>query len=151
MVKEGALQNGAFDAVVCTHWAEGGLGAITLADSVMKACDQASKFRFLYDLNSSLEEKILQISKEMYGAGNVELLPAVQEKLKKYTEQGYGKLPICMAKTQNSLTGDPNIKGAPTGFTLKINDVTISVGAGFVIPIVGEVNITCSYNNLRIL
>ncbi|KOX69389.1 C-1-tetrahydrofolate synthase, cytoplasmic [Melipona quadrifasciata] len=75
----------------------------------------------------------------MYGAGEVVLADKVQEKIKKYNQLGYDKLPLCMAKTSNSLTGDPSIKGAPTGFTLKITDIFVSVGAGFIVPMVGEI------------
>jgi len=90
-------------------------------------------------VNLSIEDKINLIAKEMYGAGRVELAPRVQEVIKKYTAQGYGKLPVCMAKTSLSLTGDADVKGAPKDFTLKINDITISTGAGFIIPICGEI------------
>nr|XP_022911778.1 C-1-tetrahydrofolate synthase, cytoplasmic [Onthophagus taurus] len=139
LVKEAAVKNGAFDAVVCNHWAEGGAGAVGLADAVIKACETQNSFKFLYDVNMGIEEKIFAIAKEMYGAGNVEYSEKVMESIKKYTEQGFDKLPICMAKTPLSLTGDPTIKGAPTDFTLKINDISISVGAGFIIPICGEI------------
>lgn len=132
-------ENGAFGAVKCTHWAQGGLGALDLADTVERACAQPSNFHFLYDLNISLEEKINTIAKKVYGAGSVKMTPQVEEKLKEYTAKGYGNFPLCMAKTALSTTGDPSVKGAPSGFVLDINDVTISVGAGFVIPIVGEI------------
>ena len=139
MVKKAAVENGAFDAVLCTHWAEGGLGATELADAVIRASQQPPKFNFLYDLNLTLEAKMNKIAKDMYGAKSVELSPSVKEKIEQYEAQGYGGLPICMAKTPLSLTGDPSIKGAPKGFTLKINDVTLSAGAGFIVPICGEI------------
>ncbi|KAK7870032.1 hypothetical protein R5R35_011995 [Gryllus longicercus] len=141
VIKEAALSCGAASAVVCNHWAEGGLGAADLADSVIQqTCHPTGNMRFLYDLTIPLEEKINIIAQQMYGAGNVELSPHVQKMLQTYTEQGYHNLPICMAKTSNSLTGDPSIKGAPKGFTLKVNDVFISVGAGFVVTVVGEIS-----------
>lgn len=140
LVQEEAVRNGAFGAAVSSHWADGGAGAVKLAEAVMSACDRPNQFKFLYDLDKPFDEKIQTISREMYGAKNVVYTPEVASKLKMYEEKGYGNLPICMAKTAGSLTGDPTIKGAPTGFDLKINDVSLSAGAGFVIPIVGEVS-----------
>ncbi|XP_044265434.1 C-1-tetrahydrofolate synthase, cytoplasmic-like [Tribolium madens] len=140
LVKEEAIRNGAFGAAVSNHWAQGGAGAIDLAELVMDACEEENNFKFLYNLNASLDEKIQVISREMYGAKNVVYTPEVTQKLKMYQEKGYGNLPICMAKTAASLTGDPSIKGAPTGFDLRINDVSLSAGAGFVVPIVGEIS-----------
>ncbi|KAF5274072.1 hypothetical protein FQR65_LT04470 [Abscondita terminalis] len=139
MVKQASKENGAFDAVHCTHWAEGGQGAVNLANAVIAASEQKSRFRFLYDVNMSIEDKMNTIAREMYGADKVELAPRVQEIISQYTAQGYGHLPICMAKTPLSLTGDPSIKGAPKGFVLKINDMTLSAGAGFIVPICGEI------------
>ncbi|KAF3421498.1 hypothetical protein E2986_02741 [Frieseomelitta varia] len=139
LLKQAAIESGATDAVICNHWAEGGAGAIELADAVIAATNKINNFRLLYDLNIGIEEKINTIAKEMYGAGEVVLTDKVQEKIKKYTQLGYDKLPLCMAKTSNSLTGDPSIKGAPTGFTLKITDIFVSVGAGFIVPMVGEI------------
>ncbi|XP_037963344.2 C-1-tetrahydrofolate synthase, cytoplasmic [Plutella xylostella] len=140
LVKDYALQNGAFRAVVCDHWARGGLGAVDLADAVIAACDQPSTFKYLYPLQDSIQNKIERIAKEMYGAGKVEYTDEVLQKIKVFTEKGYDKLAICMAKTSNSLTGDAAVKGAPTGFTLKISDIFVSVGAGFVVPMVGEIS-----------
>lgn len=139
LLKQAAIESGATDAVICNHWAEGGAGAIELADAVIAATNKTSNFKLLYDLNIDIEEKINTIAKEMYGAGEVVLADKVQEKIKKYNQLGYDKLPLCMAKTSNSLTGDPSIKGAPTGFTLKITDIFVSVGAGFIVPMVGEI------------
>ncbi|XP_063627922.1 C-1-tetrahydrofolate synthase, cytoplasmic isoform X1 [Cydia splendana] len=141
LVQQFAEKNGAFRAVMCDHWARGGEGALDLADAVIDACDSPSSFRFLYPLEGqSIQDKILTIAKEMYGAGDVQYTDEVLQKIKMFTEKGYDKFPICMAKTSNSLTGDPAIKGAPTGFTLRINDVFVSVGAGFVVPMVGEIS-----------
>ncbi|GBP03923.1 C-1-tetrahydrofolate synthase, cytoplasmic [Eumeta japonica] len=139
-VRKFALDNGAFRAVICDHWAKGGLGALDLADAVIEACEQPSSFKFLYPLELSIQDKIKQIASEMYGAGQIEYTDEVLEKIKVFTEKGYDKLPICMAKTSNSLTGDPSIKGAPVGFTLRISDMFVSVGAGFVVPMVGEIS-----------
>ncbi|XP_020278510.1 C-1-tetrahydrofolate synthase, cytoplasmic isoform X1 [Pseudomyrmex gracilis] len=139
LVKRLALESGASDAVICTHWAEGGLGALKLADALTAATEKPNNFHLLYNLDSSIEDKINKIAKEMYGAGQVVLAEKVQKKIEEYNKLGYNKLPLCMAKTSNSLTGDPSIKGAPTGFTLNITDIFVSVGAGFVVPMVGEI------------
>ncbi|GAB1868328.1 C-1-tetrahydrofolate synthase, cytoplasmic [Camponotus japonicus] len=139
LVKQAALESGATDAVVCTHWADGGPGAIALADAVIAATEKPSNFKLLYNLEDSIEEKINKIAKEMYGAGQVVFTEAVQKKIENYNKLGYNKFPICMAKTANSVTGDPAIKGAPTGFTLNITNMFVSVGAGFIVPMVGEI------------
>ncbi|XP_014475137.1 PREDICTED: C-1-tetrahydrofolate synthase, cytoplasmic isoform X2 [Dinoponera quadriceps] len=139
LVKQAALESGASDAIICTHWANGGAGATALADAVIAAANKPSNFKVLYDLEDSIEEKINKVAKEIYGAGRVVLAENVQEKIENYNKLGYNKLPICMAKTSNSLTGDPSIKGAPIGFTLDITDIFVSVGAGFVVPMVGEI------------
>lgn len=141
IVRKKSLEFGASDAVCCTHWADGGLGAVGLAQSIVEVCENPSKnVRFLYELSLPLEEKINIIAKRVYGAGSVELDPKVKARLEQYTKKGYGNLPLCMAKTPLSITGDPAIKGAPTGFVLNITDVSISVGAGFVIPMVGKIS-----------
>lgn len=126
--------------MISRHWSEGGAGAAELADAVVNACKSpSSNFHYLYDLNSSIDEKIQTIAKTMYGAGSVEYQQHVKDRIKLYKEQGFSNLPICMAKTSNSLTGDATIKGAPTGFKLVINDITISAGAGFIVPICGDI------------
>jgi len=131
---------GAFDAIICSHWAHGGLGAKDLAIAVDKACSQQSNFKFLYDLSLPIEEKIRVIAKEIYGADDIELLPEAKTKIDRYTAQGFSGLPICMAKTHLSLSADPSKKGAPTGFTIPIRDVRASVGAGFLYPLVGTMS-----------
>ncbi|XP_044730108.1 C-1-tetrahydrofolate synthase, cytoplasmic [Chrysoperla carnea] len=141
LVKKAAKNAGAFDAVCCSHWAEGGEGALELAEAVEKASNSASNFKLLYPLNSlSITQKIEHIAREMYGAGGIELNEKVKTQIEVYEKQGLGNLPICMSKTSMSLTGDPNIKGAPTGFTLKISDIFVSAGAGFIVPMVGEIS-----------
>ncbi|XP_076645117.1 pug C-1-tetrahydrofolate synthase, cytoplasmic isoform X1 [Halictus rubicundus] len=139
LVKQAAIESGAADAVICNHWAQGGAGATELADAVIAATNKPSNFKVLYDLNVSIEEKINTIAKEMYGAGEVVLAEKVQKKIETYNKLGYNKLPLCMAKTSNSLTGDASVKGAPTGFQLNITDIFVSVGAGFVVPMVGDI------------
>ncbi|XP_023706338.1 C-1-tetrahydrofolate synthase, cytoplasmic [Cryptotermes secundus] len=140
LLEKTSLENGAFCAVICKHWAEGGAGALELADAVIEACNKPTEFRFLYDLDLPLEDKIRKIAQEMYGAGDIELSPDVRKLLENYNKQGYNRLPVCMAKTPLSLTGDPAVKGAPTGYMLPVKDVIVSAGAGFVVPIVGEIS-----------
>ncbi|XP_044013405.1 C-1-tetrahydrofolate synthase, cytoplasmic isoform X1 [Aphidius gifuensis] len=139
LVKDSAMKNGAFNAVICNHWARGGEGAIELADAVIEAVDKPSNFKLLYDLDLSIEEKINIIATKMYGAGEIILHDIVKEKIKNYSQFGYDKLPLCMAKTSNSLTGDPLVKNSPRNFKLEITDIFVSVGSGFVVPMVGEI------------
>ena len=122
------------------HWAEGGAGAVNLAHAVVKACSTASKFKFLYPLEMSIKEKIETIVREVYGGAGVEYSAEAEEKIKVYTRQGFDKLPICMAKTHLSLSHDPNLKGAPTGFTVPVRDIRASVGAGFLYPLLGTMS-----------
>merc|ERR1712136_278714 len=133
-------EQGAFDAVICSHWAHGGQGAVALAEAVVKAAEQPSNFKFLYDLDQTIEEKIETIAKEIYGADGVDISPAAQVQIDRYKAQGFSKLPICMAKTHLSFSHDPLLKGAPTGFTVPIREVRASVGAGFLYPLVGTMS-----------
>ncbi|VDK43941.1 unnamed protein product [Cylicostephanus goldi] len=139
MVIDKSLSHGAAKAVVSSHWSYGSDGAVQLAQALVDITSGPKPdFRFLYPLDISLEEKIATIAREIYGADGIELSEEAQEKIERYTRQGFGKLPICMAKTHLSLSHDPTKKGAPTGFTLPIRDVRASVGAGFIYPLVGE-------------
>lgn len=140
LIKKAALKHGAFACATANHWAEGGNGASEVAAALIEACNQKSNFKFLYELDSPIEEKITKIAKEMYGAGSVDFHAKVRETIRLYAEKGFSKLPICMAKTSNSLTGDPAIKGAPTGFRLVVNDISLSAGAGFIVPVMGEIS-----------
>ncbi|XP_043930322.1 C-1-tetrahydrofolate synthase, cytoplasmic [Protopterus annectens] len=135
-----AKEAGAFDAVKCTHWAEGGKGAVDLAQAVQKAAQAPSNFQLLYDVELPIVDKIRIIAQKIYGADDVELLPEAQHKAEVYTRQGFGNLPICMAKTHLSLSHDPEKKGVPTGFVLPIRDIRASVGAGFLYPLVGTMS-----------
>uniref|UniRef100_A0A8C4LL46 formate--tetrahydrofolate ligase n=1 Tax=Equus asinus asinus TaxID=83772 RepID=A0A8C4LL46_EQUAS len=138
-----AKAHGAFDAVKCTHWAEGGRGALALAQAVQRAAEAPSSFQLLYDLKvetPSVEDKIRIIAQKIYGAEDIELLPEAQHKAEVYTKQGFGDLPICMAKTHLSLSHNPEQKGVPTGFVLPIRDIRASVGAGFLYPLVGTMS-----------
>ena len=136
-VKRIAMECGAVGVAEARHWAEGGAGAIELAEIVVTACDQPGDFRFLYDLDLSIKEKIEIICREIYRADGVEYSDVAEKQIKLIEEKGFGKVPLCMAKTHLSFTDDPKIKGAPTGFTIPITEVRASVGAGFIYPLVG--------------
>lgn len=137
-VKRIALESGALGAAVSTHWADGGKGAIELAEMVIAAADEPSDFKFLYELDQPITAKIETIAKKIYGAQDVYFEPFAAQQIASYEENGFGDLPICMAKTHLSLSHDPKLKGAPTGFTLPIREVRASVGAGFIYPICGD-------------
>uniref|UniRef100_A0A8B9BWD0 formate--tetrahydrofolate ligase n=1 Tax=Anser brachyrhynchus TaxID=132585 RepID=A0A8B9BWD0_9AVES len=140
LVCEIAKQSGAFDAVPCNHWSDGGRGAVKLAQAVEKAANQKNSFKYLYSLELPIVEKIRIIAQKVYGAQDIELSPAAQSQIDRYTRQGFGDLPICMAKTHLSLSHQPERKGVPTGFILPISDVRASIGAGFIYPLVGTVS-----------
>jgi formate--tetrahydrofolate ligase len=138
-IREVALAAGARDAVVATHFTNGGAGATDLAEAVWAATEDPSRaFRLLYPDDVPLGEKILTIVKEVYGGDGIELTPAAQKSLKLYESMGFGNLPICMAKTQYSISHDAALKGAPKGFTVPIREIRLSAGAGFVTPLCGE-------------
>jgi formyltetrahydrofolate synthetase len=137
LVRRIAVEAGAADAVVSNHWAEGGAGAVELGKAVIAACEKPGDFHFLYSLDLSIKEKIEKIVKEIYGGAGVEYSPEAEKKVEIYTRQGFDKLPICMAKTQYSLSHDPNLKGAPSGCTVPVRDIRASVGAGFLYPLLG--------------
>jgi methylenetetrahydrofolate dehydrogenase (NADP+) / methenyltetrahydrofolate cyclohydrolase / formyltetrahydrofolate synthetase len=138
LVRKAALAAGAMDAVVSTHWMDGGDGAVKLAEAVVRAAEQPTSFRFLYPLEKTIAEKLEIIAKEIYGADGIDISPEAAEKIALYTKLGFDKLPICMAKTHLSFTTDPNVKGAPSGFRIPIRDIRASVGAGFLYPLCGE-------------
>ncbi|KAK7103817.1 C-1-tetrahydrofolate synthase, cytoplasmic-like [Littorina saxatilis] len=140
LVQKISREKGAFDAVICTHWAQGGLGATDLATAVEKATEQPSNFQFLYDLKLSIEEKIETIAKKIYGADGIQLEPLAKEQVERYKRQGFNDLPICMAKTHLSLSHKPELKGAPKGFVLPIREVRASIGAGFIYPLIGTMS-----------
>jgi formyltetrahydrofolate synthetase len=140
VVRQAALEAGAMDAIVSTHWADGGAGAIKLAEAVIRAADKPSNFKFLYPLELSIREKLEIISKEIYGAAGVEISPEAQAKIDLYTKLGFDKLPLCMAKTHLSFTADASVKGAPVGFTIPVRDIRASVGAGFLYPLLGKMS-----------
>lgn len=131
VIREEAIAAGAEDAIPANHWAEGGAGAVDLGKGVIVASSKPKNFKLLYELEGSIQERIDIIARNMYGADKVEFSELAQKKVDTYTKQGFGHLPICIAKTQYSLSHDPSLKGAPTGFTVPIRDVRLAVGAGY--------------------
>ncbi len=138
IMREAALRAGAFDAAVTSHWADGGQGALKLGEAVAKAAEEPSDFRFLYDVAQPIKEKIEILAREVYGADGVDYSPEAKDKIKLYTDLGYDKTPICMAKTHLSFSHDPALKGVPKGYTFPIRDIRASMGAGFLYPLAGE-------------
>ena len=125
-------------AAVCQHFAEGGRGATDLAEAVAEAADEPTSSRLLYPDDASLREKIETVATKIYGADGVTYLPAASRQLDTYERNGFGHLPVCIAKTHLSISSDPKLKGAPTGWTMPVREVRASVGAGFIYPMCGE-------------
>jgi len=125
-------------SAICRNFTEGGRGAADLAEAVVEAADEPSDFRFLYSLGIPLREKIDTIATRVYGADGVDYSAAASSQLDSYERNGFGDLPVCIAKSQLSLSSDPALKGAPTGWRLPVREVRASVGAGFIYPICGD-------------
>jgi len=125
-------------AAVCTHFADGGRGAVELAEAVAEAADEPGEFRFLYPDDAPLRTKIETIATQVYGAEGVAYDLAAERQLETYERNGFGTLPVCIAKTHLSISSDPSLKGAPTGWKLPVREVRANVGAGFVYPICGD-------------
>jgi formate--tetrahydrofolate ligase len=125
---------------VCTHFADGGAGATDLARAVVEACEEPNSFSFLYDSGDSLKQKIERVATRIYGAERVQYTGVANKQLQTYEANGFGTMPVCIAKTHLSISGDPSLKGAPTGHTLEVREVRASVGAGFVYPICGAMS-----------
>jgi len=138
MVRRAAVEAGAEDAVMATHWAEGGTGAVDLARAVIAACRQPANFRFLYPLEWDIKKKIETIGVEIYGARGVDYAPEAEAKIALYTKLGFDRLPICMAKTHLSLSHNPAWKGVPLNYRLPVRDIKASAGAGFLYPLCGD-------------
>ncbi len=127
---------------VSSHWLKGGNGALELTDAVIDACEDRNNFSFLYDLSMPLSKRIETIAREVYGADGVKYLPDAEEKLKKMdADPEISKLGTCMVKTHLSLSHDPNLKGAPTGWVLPVRDILTYQGAGFVVPVAGAISL----------
>ena len=125
-------------SAVCNNFAEGGRGATELGEAVVAAAQEASSFHFLYPAEATLREKIETVATKVYGADGVEYYPPAAEQLDSFERNGFGRLSVCIAKTHLSISSDPKLKGAPTGWKLPVREVRASVGAGFVYPICGE-------------
>ena len=125
-------------SAVCTHFAEGGRGAAALAEAVVEAAEEPGDFGFLYPSDASLRDKIEAVATRIYGADGVDYTPQAARQLDGYERNGFGGLPVCIAKTHLSLSHDPSLKGAPTGWRLPVREVRASVGAGFIYPICGD-------------
>ena len=136
-IREIAEEMGARVAV-SRHFGEGGKGAAELAEAVAEAANEESTFEFLYPDDVSLKEKIETVAKKVYGAGDVKYDLVASRQLKTYEDNGYGNLPVCIAKTHLSISSDPSLKGAPTGWTMPVREVRASVGAGFIYPLCGD-------------
>ena len=126
-------------SAMCTHFADGGAGAAELAEAVAEAAAEPSQFRFLYPDSASLRKKIETLATKVYGADGVDYTPQAAAQLDTYERAGFGDLPVCVAKTHLSISSDPSLKGAPTGWRLPVREVRASVGAGFVYPICGDI------------
>ena len=124
---------------MCDAWAKGGEGAVDLANVIVDLCEKESHYAPIYDLSDSIEEKITKIATIVYGADGVDFSEAAKEKIAFYTEQGWDQFPVCMAKTQNSLSDDPKLKGRPRNYRVQVRDMDISRGAGFVVVYTGTV------------
>lgn len=140
-IRQASLNAGAFDSVVSNHWAEGGKGAENLAKAVVSACEKSKSenFKFLYDLNLPIRDKVEAISKEIYGADGVDFSELAEQQMKQYESSGFGNLPICIAKTQYSFSCDASAKGVPTGFRIFVREIRSCIGAGFLYPICGDI------------
>jgi len=120
-------------------WEKGGEGGLELADMVMKAADKKSYFHYSYPLEITLKEKILRVAQQFYGAENIFYTPVAEKQLANFEELGFGQLPICIAKTQSSLSDDAKLLGRPRGFTMTVREAKVSAGAGFVVIYAGTV------------
>ncbi|MCJ7674718.1 MAG: formate--tetrahydrofolate ligase, partial [Sedimentisphaerales bacterium] len=141
LVRKVAEQNGAL-AAVSEHWLKGGDGAIELAEAVVQACSEKSRFKFLYELDTPLRKRIELVAKEVYGADSVTYSDIALEKAKAFEKDHEAiKLGTCMVKTHLSLSHDPDVKGRPTGWELPIRDILIYKGAGFIVPVAGAIKL----------
>ena len=120
-------------------WAKGGEGGLALAEEVLRLCDEPSDFRFAYELDEPLAKKVEDIATRVYHADGVDFAPKAARMLRQLEEQGFGGLPVCMAKTQYSFSDDPKLLGAPEGFRITVRDLRVSAGAGFVVALTGDI------------
>jgi formate--tetrahydrofolate ligase len=133
-----ALEYGAYAAEVNNAFEEGGAGAAALAEAVVGAAEQPNAFDYVYSLDASIEKKIEAIATRVYGADGIVMLPPARAKIEQFNELGYEKLPICMAKTHLSLSHDPALTNAPTGFAVTVRDLRAYTGAGWIVALCGD-------------
>ena len=133
-----AQKAGAVDFAVSKVFGEGGKGGLELAEKVMAACELPKDFKLLYPDEMNIRDKIRTLAREIYGADGVDFEEAAGAQIDRFEKAGFGNLPICMAKTHLSLSHDPKLKGAPSGFTFPIREVRASAGAGFIYPLAGN-------------
>ncbi|MBA3566291.1 MAG: formate--tetrahydrofolate ligase, partial [Actinobacteria bacterium] len=138
VVRKLAFEHGAYAAEINEAFERGGEGATALAEAAIAAADQPSSFEFAYPLDAPIEEKIRLIATRVYGADGVDLLPAAKKKAAAFEQSGLGELPICMAKTHLSLSHDPALRNAPTGFTVPVRDLRPYTGAGWIVALCGD-------------
>jgi len=140
ILKKKAIQAGAYDAIECDVFAKGGEGALDLARSVVEvANDLPSEIKYLYDIDDSIQDKVDSLANKIYGAKDVKWSLPARRNLRKFSELGFDKLPVCIAKTSFSISHDPKLLGKPEGYTFEINDLRISAGAGFTYAIAGKI------------
>ena len=139
LVKQLALEGGAFAAEVNEGFELGGVGAAALAEALVDAAEQPSEFRFVYDDDDSIATKITKIATRVYRAKDVFFYPEAEQRIRKFEEDGLASLPVCMAKTHLSLSADPTLLGAPEDFTLPVRDVRPYTGAGWLVPLCGDI------------
>lgn len=137
-VKEKCLALGA-EVAISEVWAKGGAGGTELAEKVLAACEQESSFTYIYDEQAPIKEKITAIAREIYGADGVNYTPGAEKTIRELTELGFDKTPVCMAKTQYSLSDDMTKLGRPQGFTITVREVRVAAGAGFLVALTGEI------------
>jgi formate--tetrahydrofolate ligase len=138
-IQQIAREAGATAVAVTSAFADGGAGALALADAVAKAGEQTARFSWLYPEDLPADEKITAIATQIYGADGVDLAPEAKQQIELYRGLGFGKLPVCIAKTQYSLSHDPNLVGRPRGFRLPIREVRLAAGAGFLYALAGDI------------
>jgi len=138
-VRQLALNAGAHGAEINEGFERGGEGVAKLAEAVVAACDAPSDFKLLYPDDASIEDKITAVSKEVYGADAATFSPVAKQKIDQFTKDGLGNFPVCMAKTQLSLSADPKLLGAPKGFEIHVRDIRAYTGAGWLVPLCGDI------------
>ena len=136
---EGKCKELGVNVALSEVWAKGGEGGIALAEEVVRLCEQPNQFRQSYDLDTTIEEKLQTIVTKIYRGKDVVLTPNAKKQAKQLTEQGFGSLPICMAKTQYSFSDDASLLGAPEGFTVTVRNLKVSAGAGFIVALTGDI------------